>query len=238
MWDPTAERYKTETFFMIYEEVIKSPYPILLYTILEKYKDVYSDYLNLEEISDYNFKNLTRLCVQRSEVNVFEYLAKKEFDYEGTLIELKSRIPNLYSASELLKFGQSLPLLISQRFTKKIYIYSPKYDPRIHLDIQTTAGTMEKISYVVGDLAEVVSKVDQPITAFVLNDITQLMKIAPTDKLKNTTVLLASYGYNFKLDENGELSLKIDSKEMAKKYGFDFAQFVPLDLTEEHFAFG
>lgn len=234
--DPISEKYKTEVFFVSYEEVIKSPYPVILQTILTKYKDFYSNYLKLDDLVHYNFANLTRFCIQRTDVNLLEYIAKTEFDYEGTLLELKSRFSNLYKISELLKFGQSLPILIAQRFTEKVYIYSPKYDPRIHLDIQTSLGTMDKIAYVAGNLAEAVSNLKHKVTAFVFNDIAQIVEVAPTGKLKNSTVLLASYGYNYTLDSKGDLILKIDIEKMCREYGFEFVQFAPIDFTDEHFA--
>jgi hypothetical protein len=231
------EKQRTEVIFIPYEEVIKSPYPILLQTVISKYNDFYSKFLDLRRLDGHDLNNLTRFCIQRSDVNIFEYLATADFDFENSLSELKKRFANLYSSSELLKIGQSLPMLMAQRFTEKIYIYSPEYDPRIHLDLQNSLGSMDKISYIVGkNIGEVVGKIPERITSFILNDIAQVVRINETGKLKDSTVLLASYGYNYAINEKDELDYKMDVEALAKATPFEFATFIPRELIHADFA--
>jgi hypothetical protein len=233
----TSEKNKTEVIFISYEEVIKSPYPVLLQTVLTKYRDFYSKFLDLGRLDGHDINNLARFCIQRSDVNVFEFLAINDFDFENSLIEFKKKFADLYTRSELLKIGQVLPTVMAQRFTEKIYIYSPEYDPRIHLDLQNSLGSMDKISYVVGkNIGEVVAKIPEKITSFILNDIAHVVRISEIDKLKNTSVLLASYGYNYAINNKGELDYKMDIETLSKVNSFEFGTFVPRDLLMSDFA--
>ena len=233
----TAENGGRETIFMPYEEIVKSPYPLILQTILENYKDFYTPYLRLEEIESYDLRNLARLCIQRTDVNIFEYLAKTDFDFESSLIEYKNKYADIYTRSEILKIGLSFPLLMGQKFTEKVYFYSQAYDPRIHLDLQNTVGSMDKVSYVVGEsMADVVSEIPETITSFILNDVAQVIELTATGKLKGTNVLLANYGYNYALNPEGELALKIDMETLSKLYEFNYGLFTPKDLSHEDFA--
>lgn len=230
-----SEKNKFETIFITYEEIIKSPYPVILYTILTKYKEFYSPYLNLSKIDGYDMNNLNRLCIQRNVVNIFEYLARGDFDFEGSLMGMEKKFVDLYTNSELLKIGVNLPLIIKQKFTEKVYIYTPEYDPRIHIDIQNSMGSMDKISYVSGTISDVMSNIPA-VTSFILNDISYMVKIAATGKLKDSSILLASYGYNYTLDAKGELQFKLDMTEFAKKNSCEFASFIPKDLSIEDFS--
>lgn len=228
---------RPEVFLISYEEVIKSPYPFLLHQIVHRYREVYDDFLHLEIIEKMDMENLARYCIQRTDYNILTGLAKKEFDYDSALRELKKRFFNIYENCELLSIGNSLPMLLSQKFTQKIYLYTEEYDVRIHLDIQNSFHDMERVPYVTGNFADVLDAIPETITTFILNDVTDIGVIFAKQKEAYTNILVASYGYNYVLDEeSGDLKLRYNVEEHIEENRiFKFATFIPQNLTEKHF---
>lgn len=226
--------HKEEIIFIMYDDVIKSPYPALLNNILNQYHDFYSKFLDLDKLNGYDMNNIIRLCVQRTEFNLFQYLAKTKFNFDKSLKDFSSRFDTLYKDSSLLTIGESLHVVMSQKFTQKVYFFSHEYDPRIHKDIQLTFGENKKITYLAGDMVDAINNTPG-INSFILNYYDDIEKICTTNKIKGSNVLLARYGYNFSLNEDGILDFRVDTNRLQKEYGFKFASFIPTQLTNEHF---
>lgn len=224
-----------EIIFISYEEVIKSPYPFIIKQIQEKYKDYYKDYINFDLIDNLDLDNINRLCVQRQEKNILKYLSKKEFDFITALNDIYKKFDDMFIKSDFLSIGKNIHFLLSQKFTQRIYMYTPIYDKRIHLDIQMNFKDMDKIKYVTGDFFEVVKSLDG-ITSYILNDIMDVSTLLSTNKISYTNILLANYGYNYTLNENGKLILRLNIDEIMKEKIFKFVTFTPIDFSESHFS--
>lgn len=223
---------KPEVIFVTYDEVIKSPYPVLLHQILYRFRSVYEKFLNFDDIDGMDVKALMLYCTKRTHKNVFRDLMITEFDIDKSLKEATDRFFDVYSKSDLLSIGDSLRRVAAQRFTKKIYIYTPVYDLRVHIDIQETYGDMDKINYVNGDFTEVIKNLPE-ITSYFLNDAEYVNALIEMKKLKHTTVLLAEYGFNY-IKEGDELFYKFDVESATEEHKFKFGSFAPFIVTDDH----
>jgi hypothetical protein len=227
---------RPEIIFITYEDVIKSPYPYLLNKINTDLSDYYKDFIDLDKIKGLDMFNLTRLCVQRTEKNILRYLAKTEFDYDGALGDLKNHYFTIYKDSPLLSIGESLNMVIPQKFTKNVYIYTEKYDVRIHLDIMENFKDMDKVKYVSGSFAKALEKLEG-ITTFILNDLDYVIDILNAGKEEYTNIMIASYGYNYIYNEDDDvLELRLDLDQLLKGKICKYATFMPVNLDRKHFS--
>jgi hypothetical protein len=227
---------RPEIIFINYDEIIKSPYPYLLNKIDTTLRQFYEPFLDVDKFKGLNLDNLLRFCTQRTDKQLFRYLSKVDFDVDGALKELKDRYMDLYDKSPLLSMGESIKMLLTQKFTEKIYIYSEIYDRRIHLDIQTLYNDMERVNYVCGNFKEVIQSLDG-ITSYIVNDIDYIHDIFEAKKADYTHIMLASYAYNYAMNEDeSDLEFRIDLKDLTKDIVCKIASFTPVDFEEKHFS--
>lgn len=225
---------RPERIFVQYKDVVKSPYPLLLNQIVSRFRSTYDEYLYLDGVQDLDMNNLTRLCIQRTDKNIFEYLAKKEFDYDTALKDIESKFANLYRESEPLSIGRSLGTLKHQKFTEKIFVYTEEYDARIHKDIQDMYHDLDKVTYITGDFVEIIK--DLNITCYILSDVNYIRPIFHEKQQDYTNILLGTYGYNYLDSDSEELKFKVDIESLFEGNNiFKFATFAPEILTEAHF---
>lgn len=226
---------RKEVIFITYEDVIKSYQPTLLRYILDNYPDKFSHFINIDKIKRLDQNNLIRLCIQRTNKNILEYLAIREFDYELVLKTLKSKIVDLYFESPILVMGDSLNILLTQKFVDTIYIYSEEYDPRIHEDLIELYNQNEKIRYVVGDFSSCIRKIPE-VTTFILNDVDYVLDIINEGKEEYSNILIANYGYNYILnEETDEIELRIDLDKILANKVCKHAIFTPLNMDTTYF---
>lgn len=226
---------RDEVIFITYDEIIKSPYPFILDKINTNYKDIYKDFIKTEMFDGLDIKQLLGFCSKRTDKDLFKYLAKMDFDYKGAMDDLKYRYIDMYENSELLKIGESIFMMLTQTFTKKIYIYTEEYDVRVHLDIQKTYDDMNKVNYISGDFSEAIKKVEG-VTNYIISDLDYLIDILDAGKADYTTILLASYGYNYIFNEDkGDIELRINPDDFIKDTICKFSTFIPHDYDIEHF---
>lgn len=232
---------RPEVIFITYNEIIRNPYPYLLSVLIEKYKHVYQDFLDVDKLIDKDIRIMERLCTQRQEKNIFREFSIREFDFDGGLKEFEELHEDMYLEEQvpLLEIGKQIGLLMSQKFTDKIYFYTPEFDLKTYVDIQKTFHDMTKIRYVYGDFIEAIEMIEEEITTFILNDIELVPDIFFMEKANYTNILIAEHGYNYYFDDNSqELKLKVDMGVYYenKDLVFSFATFKPLKMTEEHFS--
>lgn len=229
---------KDEVIFITYDDVIKTPFPFLLNKINEKLSSFYEPFLDLDKIKGLDMNNLNRLCVQRTDKQIFRFLAKTDFDVDGSLKELHERYFEVYEESPLLATGHSLIRLLSQKFTKKVYIHTDVYDMRVHLDIQNTYNDMDRVNYVTGDLDSVLKELEG-ITTYMVADMDHVVKILRSDKekLQYINILMAQYGYNYIFnDSTNELEYRLDVEKLIGENICKFATFMPIQFKDEHFS--
>jgi len=225
---------KPEIIFITYDEVIKSPYPFILKQISTRYKQFYEPYLDLSRIEKMDENNLDRLCVQRTDKNLFRYLSKIPFDFDKSMSDILNKFDDMYFNCPLMKMGTALTFLLSQKFTQKVYIYTEKYDKRVHLDIQTTYRDMDRVNYITGNFDEVICSLNG-VTSYILNDINYLVPLIHHKKTEYTNILVGNFGYNYALNDQNQMVLRINIDEWVKEFIFKFATFMPIEFTDEHF---
>lgn len=226
-----------ENLFVMYDDIIKCPCPQVLNLICSNFKVAYRNFIDFSEIDNMDMKNLLRLSIQRSHINILEYLSIRDFDFAGALKDVMKHDRLLYEKSEPLKMVSSITMLASQKFTKKIYIYTPEYDERVYLDIKNIFKDMSKIVYMTGDFQEAVQALEG-ITSWFINDITLVPTIFFENKANYTNILIPEYGYNYFYDEEtsgDKLKLKIDMDKYLPQHTFKYATFLPHDLDETFF---
>lgn len=219
-----------EVLFITYEDVIKTTKLYILKKLLEEeYKSCYKDFIDYSKIEGKNDNDLMGVITASTDINILKYLSISEFDYDVTYTDLLLTYPECIEKSKLLTFGESIHVLMKQSFLNHIYIYSKFYNENIEKDITNNYGTT-MISYVTGDFKEAVSSVpsENRITSFILNDINYVQTLLDLDKVAYTNLLVANYGYNYKLNKDGIPILKIDKiDDLGKERIFKLGMFTP-----------
>lgn len=235
-----------EVVFVTYDSVVKDYRPFLLRAIANNKAllNAYKEYIDTALVETLTDKQKNFLPVISTSRNILEHIAIKKFNYDNSLRELMGMYPNLYSDSDLLTFGESLNVLRRQKFTSKIFIYTEEYDQRIHYDIQTNYSDMETIEYISGPFEDVINSITETITTYVLNDADLVEKLIKLDRVKETQILVADIGYNYKENEEGELIVKIDDLEQKMvDHVFRLAMFktisdyevIPPDIMDDSY---
>lgn len=201
-----------ECLFVTYDQVIKDYRGEMLRRLMIYYKESYRSFIDVDKLSSMDIAELSGIGISSTCENIFEYLALREFDYDKTLMDAYNKYPDLFIFSPLLKFGESIEVLLKQKFTHKIYIYTSDYDVRINMDISSTFQS-DKVVYVTGDFCEAVKIIPEKITAFVLNDIRLVDELIAIDKIDATNILVGKLGKNYTIGEDDMLLLKIDDLE-------------------------
>lgn len=225
---------RAEILLIDYEDIIKSK-SLQLLTILSHNEDLlntFKDILNVDKIKNKSIEQLKMLNMCRDKKNIFEYLMLDEgYDYQLLLNALCSNIKtNLYFEAENLVGYDILTRIINESFINKIYIRTKQKDAYILEDICLSFNKKMKFSYCFGDIVDVVDNIAEKATAptsYILSDIEDVQALAQTKHIEFTEVMLAEYGYNFKLDDNLNLALKYDYTDLSKEKFFKIATFRP-----------
>lgn len=218
-----------------YDGIIRMSAFSIITEILEKYANFYSNYIDISKVKHLDFNNLMRFCVQRKEFSIMESLSLIEFDFANSEKEFSKGMVDLYTKSPTLSMVDSLLILLSQKFLKTVYVYHPEYDPRIHKDLQLLFSENPKVQFVFGDLHSIIKEIPE-ITNYVFSKYTSLEYCVECPEFKNVEAILASCGYNLKLNSEGELVPKIDNlPAICKDKSISFAQFVPVKMDQSFF---
>lgn len=223
-------QYQNECIFITYEDVIKTFKPYILQRLMSNdYRSNYEDFIDFSQINGATYDELLSFCTATRYKNVLQAIAKKDFDYDNTYIDLYHSFDNIVKDSPTLLMGSNIPILLNQLFVKKIYIYTEEYDKRIIDDISYVYKDTTKMEYITGDFKEAVNSVKEQITSFILNDINLIHDLIEINKISYTNVLVLDIGYNYNIADNYQISFKINnldelSKEKVFKLGF-FKQF-------------
>lgn len=207
-----------EVLFICYEDIIKTNKPFLLQKLQEpEFKEKYSDMIDYSKIEGKTPDQLMALSLSFYYKNIFQNLAKTEFDYDAAEFTLSSQFDDLFSKSNPLAMGNNLKMLLSCSFLKKIYVYIERPDKRILTDLINEYDD-DRISVIVGDFSKGVSKIPEKIDLFMLNDVNMINKLESIGLLKNACILIARLGYNSTFDqENNIVKLNYDD-EKSKVY--------------------
>ena len=161
--------------FICYKDIIKHCYPVMLKKLIDEYYDDLSNFLYLDFIKDYDIYNLERLCIERTDKNPIKYL-KKELCTDETADNLlktfEDEMYDMYTQSKFTNFCAKIFNLIMQPQIKEIYIYVERPIQQILYDCKIQFEQFgNKIKYVCGDFIEVINKLPNKPTSYILNDV-------------------------------------------------------------------
>lgn len=226
----------SKSIFLVFDDIFKSSSMAILKGIMipemkENFKEVI-DYTKFEFMND---DNLLRFCIQRTEENILKYIGTSDtFDYDKMYDTMYSNLIDKYTPYISLRMVEVIAMAISTPQIKNVYVYSKNFDN----EIQTELGLLfnantKKIKYVYGDLDKAL--IGKDITLFILPSMTYVNKLYSLNILHHKEVLIANYGYNYKLDENGELVFKYDINDsIINESMFKLRVFDPFDLDDKH----
>jgi len=220
---------RPEIFFICYDEIIKNPYPFILHQMRTTYRNVYDEFINFSLIDKLNMIELLKFCIQRRTINIVEYLAKKEFDYNKALNDIFYKFSDMYIMSTPLIISSSIQVMLKQKFTEKIYIHTDKYDKRVHIDIQTQFKDMTKVNYITGNLFNAIKKLSG-VTTYILRNIIDIGIIMELNKTEYTNIIVANYAYNFTLNKENILVPRFSVEDLLVERIFKFATFSPYNF--------
>lgn len=219
-----------EVLFITYEDIIKtSKFLILKKLQTDEYRDNYKDYIDYSKIDNLSDEQLMGTIFGATDINILKYLATDSFDCDLTYLDLYLNDDNIIKNSKLLSFGQSVHILLKQKFISNIYIYTKNYDENICKDIFELYGN-NNIIYTHGDFNTVIEEIHKTnkIMTYVLNDINLVNNLIEMDKVAYTNILICHAGWNYKLNNNNIPILKLDnSDKLSKEKIFKLAVFDP-----------
>lgn len=218
-----------EYIFIEYHDVIKSFKLYILKKLLtDEYRKNYDTFLHYESIENKTEEELCGIIKKSINFNILRTLAIKKFDWNLTYSDLVSQFDDIAKESHPLIIGSNaIKILLLQKFTKKIYIHTPVYDERVKEDLENMYSD-ERIEYVYGPFKESVSAIKQHITSFILNDMLMINELINIRRISYSTVMIANYGYNYKINDKGELTTIVDDLDKkSKDYIFKVALFEP-----------
>lgn len=223
--------------FLSFKDVIKTPDIAVLKALLNP--DMKQNFSNVVDYTRFEFMNddnLLRLCIQRTHKNILKYLSIDgvEFDYDKMYNLIYKNLEDKFTPYPCLRMVEVMALAISTSNISTLYIYSDEYDEEIENEIgvifNANAG---KVTYIHGDLYKSIQGKD--IGLFVLADLEDVNKLNDLGLITNKEVLVANYGYNYTLDDNGNLVFKFDIQNNIKNRSFfKLRAFNPFELSEKH----
>lgn len=219
----------TDCIFVEYNDIIKSPFFVLLNYI--KDTDVLKEIYDLSDIENLNLEELYEWYIQREERVVFNNLKPangalskffdnneenfKKFSEEFMYKEIEE-LDYVVKIDGLLPFHRTLNAILSTDMVMTGYVYTERYSKVIEEDLKRILS--DKVIYVYGDLVEVLkqNKITDNST-FVFSDVTKVLKLEEAGIIDYSSILLADrYEYNY---ESADI-LRIDMDRLTKDHIF------------------
>lgn len=225
-----------KSIFLVFDDIIKTPSLAILKALLNpQMKENFSEIVDYTRFEFMNDDNLLRLCIQRTDKNILRYLGLVEgFDYDKMYSLIHDNIEDRFNPYPSLKMVKAIAIAMSTPQIGSVYIYSEKFDEQIQtqLGLLFNANT-NKIKYVYGDIDKAI--MGKGISLFILPDLDYVETIEVKGYLNGKEVLVPNYGYNFTLDEEGNLVFKYDLLRSVERDNiYKLRTYEPFDLTEKH----
>ena len=231
---------RDQYIFICYKDVIKHCYPIMLNKIIHEYYDELNELLYLDVIKDYDIYNLERLCIERTDVNPFRYLKRDICTNETADLLLETfedEMFDMYTQSKFTNFGSRIFNLVTQPQIKELYIYVERPITQIMYDCKTYFEQFgNKIKYVCGDFIDVIKKLPNKPTSYILNDADYIRDLIDNNFIEFTEIIIAELGYNFEVSEDKSIVLKNGYEDLMEEHIFKIGYFPTLMLEDKHFS--
>jgi hypothetical protein len=231
---------RDQYIFICYKDVIKHCYPIMLNKIIHEYYDELNELLYLDVIKDYDIYNLERLCIERTDVNPFRYLKRDICTNETADLLLETfedEMFDMYTQSKFTNFGSRIFNLVTQPQIKELYIYVERPITQVMYDCKTYFEQFgNKIKYVCGDFIDVIKKLPNKPTSYILNDADYIRDLIDNNFIEFTEIIIAELGYNFEVSEDKSIVLKNGYEDLMEEHIFKIGYFPTLMLEDKHFS--
>lgn len=231
---------RDQYIFICYKDVIKHCYPVMLNKIINEYYDELNDLLYLDVIKDYDIYNLERLCIERTDVNPFRYLKRDNCTNETADLLLETfedEMFDMYTQSKFTNFGSRIFNLVTQPQIKELYIYVERPITQVMYDCKTYFEQFgNKIKYVCGDFIDVIKKLPNKPTSYILNDANYIKDLIDNKFIEFTEIIIAELGYNFEVSEDKSIVLKNGYEDLMEEHIFKIGYFPTLMLEDKHFS--
>jgi hypothetical protein len=231
---------RDQYIFICYKDVIKHCYPIMLNKIIHEYYNELNELLYLDVIKDYDIYNLERLCIERTDVNPFRYLKRDICTNETADLLLETfedEMFDMYTQSKFTNFGSRIFNLVTQPQIKELYIYVERPITQIMYDCKTYFEQFgNKIKYVCGDFIDVIKKLPNKPTSYILNDADYIKDLIDNKFIEFTEIIIAELGYNFEVSEDKSIVLKNGYEDLMEEHIFKIGYFPTLMLEDKHFS--
>lgn len=206
----------TDSVFIEYHDVIKSPYFTLLIYLADSKFDGIDDIMDLSEVKGLDLDALYEWYLNREHQFLLDNFQFREgitfsnpMDTDGNMWKMDftysmfENIPDIVFRDTALNFVTTLAVLIKKNIVKKYYIYTERYNKNIEDELR---DAFPNVKYVYGgDLSKVLEKEDiSNNTTFVLSDIKKILAIKRANKLDLSSIIIADkyqYNYNGKTEE-------------------------------------
>lgn len=222
----------SRALFIEYHDVIRSPYFTFL-TLINKNRDIFKNFLDLSQIEGLNDNSLIEWYYARENQNILLELLNKELYDQIDFKELDSLINNqllesdkFITGSPLLSFGHVLQNMLSDgtKLVDHIYIYNKYPNKYIEEDVNETF--QEKVSFVTGELKDILSNVDKDAT-YVFSDMSNIEILESMDRINFSSILIPyEYNYNKTQDDDYILDLEYYHKKYIFKLNFFYATYL------------
>lgn len=224
---------RDEFILMEYKDIIKCPSVGILQLIKKEYMNDMNDLIDTRKLDRMDFKNIQRYCIERPCKNILDYIKITDFNTDDIYNALYKSCNNLYKDLPLMVMGEAVFVLASQKFTKKIYIFSEEYDEKIEKDIKNVFHDQKKVYYVAGSLENILNQVEKP-TSYMFSNIDNVQKVLDLNKQEYSEILVAQYGYNYMV-KNGIIRIKGEYEELMPTKHFKIASFTPLKMDNSYY---
>lgn len=216
----------SQCLFIEYTDIIKSPYIILLYMMIQN-PESFEAYYEVNRFRGFDVNALSEWYTNRSMQNPFSELLLPELKKDIPLSEIDSfvnnqilAVPDLIKTSPLLNFASvvSQVPIGKDGIVKKVVIWYPFENEVIRDDLYDKLG--ESISFVTGELENALEEVPSDST-YVFSDITNIEILIDKNKLNQSSVLIPSdYKYNYIEDDLLKIDYQKYLDESLFKLGF------------------
>lgn len=236
----TSAPSMNEIIFITYNNIIKCPSLFILNKLLKdkSYYDAWKDYINYSKIENKSDEELMEMIYYSTKQNILEYLAIKEFDYDGSLKTFIETYDDMFDSLDELPINISMNMMFKRNFLKKLYIYTEEYSKNIGKDIFNIYGNNSNVIYCYGDFKNTIMKIHETddITTYMLNDVLMINDLIEIDKISNRIVMVVDSGWNLVKNENRLFpTLKIQNiDKLCVEKVFNLQTFRPFNLKKSN----
>lgn len=225
-----------DNIFIEYEDVIRCPSLSVLNFIIS-FKDYYKEFFNVDYLESLDDKNKIRLCVQRTDRNLFKYLdSKGNFPSEETLATIYDNDATVFFKAQVLDIVPSMIHYLSEPNSGDLYIYYPVNDIRVKKDIEALFARNPKVHFVYGNIFEC-QEVLEKCNLFIVSSVNIINGMLESEYGDGREYLLTNFGYNLKIDyENNKVETIFDyDGYLDKEKIFKFGTLNPISMDQSYF---